>query len=67
MAWRSGRGWVSYGESCYVAAVKAWFGLVRCVMVCRGGQGKARFVGSSWVTVGRGGHGTVAARSVEAG
>ena len=50
MAWRSGRGWVSYGESCYVAAVKAWLGLVRCVMVCRGGQGKA-----CWVELGQGG------------
>ena len=36
---QAGRGWVSYGESCYVAAVKA------------------RLVGSSWVTVGRGGLG----------
>ena len=31
-------------------AVKAWLGLVRCVMVCRGGQGKA-----CWVELGHGG------------
>lgn len=49
---RGGRGEVRCvcGLICYGVAVKAWLGLVRCVMVCRGGQGKA-----CWVELGHGG------------
>ncbi len=37
-----GLGRLRWVAVCYGEAVKAWLGLVRCVMVCRGGFGELR-------------------------